>query len=44
MVVGAPGRVIKQVSPEAIANLTRIAEHYVVRWRMFKTDMVEDGQ
>lgn len=44
MVVGAPGRIIKQVSPEAIANLTRIAKHYVVRWKMFKTDLAEDGQ
>ncbi|WNK00959.1 gamma carbonic anhydrase family protein [Thalassospiraceae bacterium LMO-JJ14] len=43
LVVGAPGRVIRQLKPEAIADLTRIAEHYVERWKRFKTDMVEDG-
>lgn len=43
LVVGAPGRVIRQLKPEAIADLTRIAEHYVERWKRFKTEMVEDG-
>ncbi|MBT8003175.1 MAG: c-type cytochrome biogenesis protein CcmI [Rhodospirillales bacterium] len=44
LVVGAPGRVIKQVKPEGIADLTRIAEHYVTRWKKFKTEMIEDGE
>lgn len=43
LVVGAPGRVIRQLKPEAITNLTRIAVHYVERWKRFKTEMVEDG-
>ncbi len=43
LVVGAPGRVIKQVKEEGIADLTRIAEHYVLRWKRFKAEMVEDG-
>jgi carbonic anhydrase/acetyltransferase-like protein (isoleucine patch superfamily) len=43
LVVGAPGRVIRQLKPEAIADLTRIAVHYVERWKRFKTEMVEDG-
>ena len=43
LVVGAPGRIIRQVKPEVIADLTRTAEHYVARWKRFKTDMVEDG-
>jgi len=44
LVVGAPGRVIKQVKEEGIADLKRTAEHYVLRWKRFKTEMVEDGE
>lgn len=44
LVVGAPGKVIRELKDDAVADLTRVAEHYVQRWRMFKTDMVEDGE
>ncbi len=43
LVVGAPGRVIRQLKEEAIANVHRISVNYVERWKRFKTDMVEDG-
>ncbi|MBO6519635.1 MAG: gamma carbonic anhydrase family protein [Rhodospirillales bacterium] len=43
LVVGAPGRVIRELKEEQIADLTRIAVHYVERWRRFKAEMVEDG-
>lgn len=43
LVVGAPGRVIRELKAEAVADLTRIAEHYVERWKRFKVDMIEDG-
>ncbi len=43
LVVGAPGRVIRELKEDAIADLTRIAVHYVERWKRFKTEMTEDG-
>lgn len=43
LVVGAPGRVIRELKEEAISDLTRIAVHYVERWKRFKTEMTEDG-
>lgn len=43
LVVGAPGKVKKEIGPAMQKELTRIAEHYVIRSRRFKVELVEDG-
>jgi carbonic anhydrase/acetyltransferase-like protein (isoleucine patch superfamily) len=39
MVVGSPGRVIRQVTPEQAAGLEAAAMHYVENWKRFKADL-----
>ena len=43
LVVGAPGKVIKEVGPAAEKQLLHSAQHYVKRARLFKAEMREDG-
>jgi len=43
LVVGAPGKIIKDVSPEVAKRLTKSAEGYVERSRLFKAQMQEMG-
>ena len=43
LVVGAPGKVIREISPEVAAKITKSASGYVVRSRLFKEQMTEDG-
>ena len=43
LVVGAPGKVIKDVGPAGEKQLLHSAQHYVERARLFKADMLEDG-
>lgn len=43
LVVGAPGKVIKQVSDETVKDLLHSAKHYVERSRLFKSDLIEDA-
>lgn len=42
LVVGAPGKVIRQVSDETVKDLLHSAEHYVERARLFKAGLAED--
>ena len=39
LVMGAPGRVIREVSDELKAQLQRIAAGYVARWQRYKTEL-----
>jgi carbonic anhydrase/acetyltransferase-like protein (isoleucine patch superfamily) len=43
LVVGAPGKVIKDVGPAGEKQLLHSAQHYVERARLFKAEMLEDG-
>ena len=43
LVVGAPGKVIRQVSDETVKDLLHSAEHYVERSRLFKAELAEDN-
>lgn len=39
LVVGAPGKVVRQLDADAIAGLTKAAEHYVENWQRFAKGM-----
>src|SRR5690606_34766851 len=39
LVVGAPGRVIRELGPEQAAFLKASAEHYVQNWRRYARDL-----
>lgn len=39
MVMGSPGRVIRQLSEEQIAMITLSAEHYVHNWKRFASSL-----
>ncbi|MFV0246259.1 MAG: gamma carbonic anhydrase family protein [Qingshengfaniella sp.] len=40
LVMGAPGRVIRQLSPDDIAGLRRSADHYIANSRRFRQGLV----
>jgi carbonic anhydrase/acetyltransferase-like protein (isoleucine patch superfamily) len=39
VVMGVPGRVVRQVTPEEIAHIRRIADHYVENFRRFRREL-----
>jgi carbonic anhydrase/acetyltransferase-like protein (isoleucine patch superfamily) len=39
LVMGAPGRVVRELKPEEVAGNTRSAESYVRNWRRFKAGL-----
>ena len=39
MILGAPARAVRELSPEQQAGLPRIAEHYVANAKRFKTGL-----
>jgi carbonic anhydrase/acetyltransferase-like protein (isoleucine patch superfamily) len=39
LIVGSPGRVVRELKPEEIAFLTASAEHYVQNWKRFARDL-----
>ena len=39
LVMGAPGRVIREVSDEQKAHLQKVAAGYVARWQRYKTEL-----
>ena len=41
LVLGVPGRVVRALSPEAIAGLDRAAHHYQSRYKRYKSALVE---
>ena len=42
LVMGSPGKVIKEVSPEQMDGLRRNAEGYVKRWQRYRDELVVD--
>ena len=42
LVMGAPGKVIRELTPEQIERLTWTAKNYVNRWRRFVTELTLD--
>ncbi len=43
MVMGAPGKVVKELSAEQIAGLTASAQHYVENWRRYAAGLKESN-
>ncbi len=41
LVMGAPGRVVRQMDEEAVAGLTRSAEGYVRNWRRYAAGLLK---
>src|SRR4051812_14416114 len=39
MVLGSPGKVVRQLSPEEIARINRISEHYVANFKRYKSEL-----
>jgi carbonic anhydrase/acetyltransferase-like protein (isoleucine patch superfamily) len=39
LVLGSPGRVVRQLTDEQIADIGRIADHYVENFKRFRRDM-----
>jgi len=39
VVMGAPGKVVRQVSPEQAAGLMASAQHYVANWKRFRSQL-----
>lgn len=39
LVMGAPGKVVREVSPEQVMVLTGSAHHYVANWKRYRTDL-----
>ncbi|MDB5808118.1 MAG: hexapeptide repeat-containing transferase [Betaproteobacteria bacterium] len=39
MVLGSPGKVVRQLSPEEIARINRIADHYVTNFKRYKAEL-----
>ena len=42
LVMGSPGKVIKEVSPEQLDGLSRNAEGYVKRWQRYRDELFVD--
>jgi carbonic anhydrase/acetyltransferase-like protein (isoleucine patch superfamily) len=41
LVMGAPGKVVREITPEQAANLTLSARHYVENWKRYRAGLVE---
>ena len=39
LVMGAPGKVVREVSPEQVMILTGSAHHYVENWKRYRSDL-----
>jgi carbonic anhydrase/acetyltransferase-like protein (isoleucine patch superfamily) len=42
LVIGSPGKVVRQLSAEEIRNINGFADHYVQRFRLFQRDLRPD--
>lgn len=43
LVVGSPGKVIRQLSAEQIRHINSFADHYVQRFKLYQRDLQTDG-
>jgi carbonic anhydrase/acetyltransferase-like protein (isoleucine patch superfamily) len=43
MILGSPAKVVKQLSPEHIQNIERIADHYVENATRFRVNLKKIG-
>jgi carbonic anhydrase/acetyltransferase-like protein (isoleucine patch superfamily) len=43
LVMGAPGKVVRQITPEQVARMANGAQHYVENWRRYRNGLVAEG-
>jgi carbonic anhydrase/acetyltransferase-like protein (isoleucine patch superfamily) len=43
MVLGSPGKVVRQLSPEEIARINRISDHYVANFKRYKATLKSES-
>ena len=43
LVVGSPGKVVRQLTPEEIARINETADHYVQNFRRYRSDFKPDA-
>jgi carbonic anhydrase/acetyltransferase-like protein (isoleucine patch superfamily) len=43
VVMGAPGKVVRQVTPEMVARVAEGTQGYVANWRRYKAGLVAEG-
>ncbi len=43
LVMGSPGKVVRQLSPEEIARVNLTADHYVQKYRRYRDSLKPDG-
>ena len=43
MVLGMPGKVVRQLSPEEISRINRISEHYVKNAQRYRSELKPDA-
>jgi len=43
LVMGQPGKVVRELTPEQIAGLTASAQHYVENWKRYGREMMAAG-
>jgi len=39
LVIGSPGKIVRQLSAEEIANINSFADHYVARFKLFRASL-----
>lgn len=44
LVMGSPGKVVRTLTPEQTAHLTKLAENYVANFKRYKASFVPQGQ
>ena len=42
LVMGAPGKVVRQIAPEQAAHMAKGARHYVENWRRYRNGLVAE--
>jgi len=42
LVIGSPGRVVRQLSPEEIARINKAADHYVNKFQLYRRELKPD--
>jgi carbonic anhydrase/acetyltransferase-like protein (isoleucine patch superfamily) len=42
LVLGAPGKVVRQLTPEQIKGINRISDHYVQNFKRYRTELKPD--
>ena len=44
LVLGSPGRIVRQLSPEEIRDINSFAQYYVDRFKRYRTGLRPDGE